>query len=103
MFEQLTTSETAEAALQAMMALEVARKGGKAAYELLLGFVLQEREAVEVLTELGVAVPAEESLESVEFLSVPAPLVAQRFDRVRRDLRVVTAGRADEPGESHSG
>lgn len=84
--------------------LLVARAAGRAAYDLLVGYADQERRCVTELRRLGAAVPAaDEPLEPLEGLLVAPPLVAQRFHRVSRELRLVTADSSDQPGQRDAG
>jgi len=78
-------------------ALITARAGKDAAMRLMLAFQRQERELSGALADVGVTLP-DELFEPGQGSLVPFPLVAQRFNRVSRQLGDLPLDGPDQPG-----
>lgn len=75
-----------------------ARSGRSAAETLASRFQQQQNRAAGQILALGFPLPPDQPLDPVEDIPIPTPLVAQRLDRVSRELRLVPGDSADQPG-----
>jgi hypothetical protein len=86
------TVETVSAYLALRLSI---MQGREAAYAMIEAFDRQEAQLEKLLRRLGLVDVTGEPSEAVERLPVPAPLIAQRFERVSRELGHVTLDGTD--------